>query len=517
MQPSVLLEPPVEASHRSAAWCLVCGSLVFAALSAAGALYSRGFLEADGCTHFLMSRFALSQPIELINIWGRPVVTGLYALPASAASVHVSLFLCRVLSLVMVLAMAGVTYLIAREQGYRHPQLAFVFLLAQPLLFLESMAVLTEIPFALILALAFLAYRRRMFLVATVLVSLLPLTRPEGFGFVLAAAALVIHRRWYWVVLLPLPLLGWNYAGWVLYGGSGPWWRWLVDHWPYAADSLYQAGPLWHFLVRLPVITSPLLFPALWIGMYRVVHGWRQNAAGAQDKNGARATLGRLFDSLRRSHRQWCELLILVLPLGILAVHSVLYWLGKMASNGELRYLLVVSPFWALLTAKGWGWTFDRLHWRRPVLVGALAALAPLAAQAAYPVVPYKLSPDWKMAQYIADWRRATPLARHYPNLMAAHPAIWFFLDRSPIGPHTYEWSRRRIDHPPAGTILIWDSVYGYYNSDQNRSVTLEDLRRAGWRENAEIVEECRSQCQAVTPAGQWPYLGDWHIFFSPR
>ena len=43
------------------------------------------------------------------------------------------------------------------------------------------------------------------------------------------------------------------------------------------------------------------------------------------------------------------------IPLGVLLVHSLLYRLGKMASYGEPRYLLVVPPFWAALSAGGSG------------------------------------------------------------------------------------------------------------------------------------------------------------------
>src|SRR3954449_5139691 len=56
--------------------------LCFAILSIAASLASQGFLEADGCTHYLYARFALSEPHYLVNIWGRPICTALYALPA---------------------------------------------------------------------------------------------------------------------------------------------------------------------------------------------------------------------------------------------------------------------------------------------------------------------------------------------------------------------------------------------------------------------------------------------------
>jgi hypothetical protein len=337
------------------------------------------------------------------------------------------------------------------------------------------------------------------------LVSLLPLARPEGFGFLLLATiALLLHRHWGWLILLPIPLLLWNHAGWVLYGRAGPWWRWLIDQWLYAAQSLYASGPLWHFLVRLPEIVSPLVFPALWIGI------WRNCSTGASPV----LALNTGEAPVLQNHRRRCELLIVILPLGILAAHSLLYWLGKMASNGEVRYLLIVAPFWALLAAEGWDRTFQRLNWSRPVLWGGLAALAPLLAQAAYPVVPLKPAADWRMARCIA--KESMTLSQNYPNLMASHPGIWWALDRSPNGPHTYEWSVDRAEHPPKGTILIWDSIYSHFNSDRKRSITVKDLELAGWREDDALATRCQALCAKHLPPDQIPYLGHWRVFLSP-
>ena len=69
------------------------------------------------------------------------------------------------------------------------PRTAPDLYLAQPLLFLHSFSELTELPFAALIGLSFLAYQRRQFLLMAVLVAISPLSRPEGFGFLLLAAA----------------------------------------------------------------------------------------------------------------------------------------------------------------------------------------------------------------------------------------------------------------------------------------------------------------------------------------
>src|SRR5262245_49725548 len=56
---------------------------IFASLSLVSSVTSEGFLEADACTHYLYARFAFQQPHFLVNVWGRPVCTGIYAIPAA--------------------------------------------------------------------------------------------------------------------------------------------------------------------------------------------------------------------------------------------------------------------------------------------------------------------------------------------------------------------------------------------------------------------------------------------------
>src|SRR5688500_1037421 len=103
---------------------LILGIAVFAALSLWSAATSEGFLEADACTHYLFARFALKEPHYLTSVWGRPLCTGLYAVPAALAKVMG----VRVMSLLLAIATGLITYRIAVKQGYRMPALAAILL-----------------------------------------------------------------------------------------------------------------------------------------------------------------------------------------------------------------------------------------------------------------------------------------------------------------------------------------------------------------------------------------------------
>ena len=488
----------------------VLAALVFSTLSLLAAVTSEGFLEADACTHYQYAKFAFAEPHYFVNVWGRPMVTALYA-PGAALFGRVGV---RATSLLCALVIATFAMLIALDQKYRWPALAFIFTLAQPLVFLHSFSELTELPFAALLAIAFWAYVRRQWLVMTALVALLPTARPEGFGFLLlAAAALVAHRRWWWLLVLPLPLLVWSYAGWKIYGSPSyddpisrrlpealRWLTWLKHEWPYADKSVYQPGHILHFVVTLPAVVSPVVFPFVGLGVWRSLPSPRPSP-GVPGEGVEAANLP--------LHRWRCQILIAVIPLLILVVHGLLYWLGRMASNGELRYMLVVAPFWALLGAKGWEWMFQRMNWRHPFITAGALVLLPIGANMAYPVIPIGLTHDAIKAREVARWYDESGIARDYPLMLASNPEIAYFMGVSHTdASRVREWRRDVIASAPPGTVLVWDPIYGQTNADRQRVVTLDEVRAAGWIEQPEVAQRINFESDHTL---------EWHVFVSPE
>ena len=48
-------------------------AVLFCVLSTVAGVTSKGFLEADACTHYQYARFVWQEPYRLIDVWGRPV------------------------------------------------------------------------------------------------------------------------------------------------------------------------------------------------------------------------------------------------------------------------------------------------------------------------------------------------------------------------------------------------------------------------------------------------------------
>jgi hypothetical protein len=470
----------------------------FVVCSIAAAARSRGFIESDGATHFIFARHAIEQPIYFVDIWGRPLCTALFAIPARLGG----LFTVRLTSMLAAIGCAVIAAAIARGQGYRYPALALIFTLGQPLLFLHSFSELTELPFAVVLGLAFLCYQRRRYWAMAIFAAIGPLGRPEGFVFlILAAVALIAHRKWLPLIILPMGLIAWSIAGHLLVGpAERPWWRWLIDHWPYESGSEYPRGPLLYFAGVLPMVVGSFALPAVWIGIWQSLKsGW---------------PIARLKDHLTR-----VAFLIAALPLAILIGHSLLHWLGKLSSSGAPRYLLIVAPLWGCLAARGWEWVFARMQWPRPMSWAALAVVVPGLVNYAYPFLPIKQSSSWNQAEKLTTWFSHSRLREKYPRIMSNHPGIFFYLNANPWDRREVEpWSPETIDHPVDGVVLVWDREFCTQNSDPKLVAPLERVRRAGWVE-CEGAAELSDVNTPDVPVGQLEFdrPDEWHVFVGSR
>ena len=455
LTPSIFESPPEIAALS-----------IFAVLSLLCAWLSDGFVAADACTHYLFAKYAFSDPVNFVDVWGRPLCTLIDAFPA-----QLGLFAVRATHVAIAIACALVARTIARNQSLPRPGLALLFTIGAPLFFLFSFSEMTELPFALVLGLAFICYQREKWVLFALLAGLLPTARPEGFGFIfLAAIALLYHRRL--ISLLPLiaPLLLWDIAGWLLTDRTVPWYAWLIHAWPWSEQGLYGSGSIFTFVGVLPVVVPPLILPATLIGV--------------------KTTLSPRAPNPTR-HARICQLLIAAIPLSILIAHSVLRWLGKFGTFGEARYLLICAPFWGVLSAAGFEWISQRLNFRRPWRIATVAALVPALLNFVSPVMPLHLPPDWQTASRFADIYRANPLREAYPRVVAAHPAIPYFLGTDPNGnARNNAFTGAVIKQPPPGALLVWDPVYCTTNAIAENAAAPDQLRAAGWIKDTQLTDK---------------------------
>jgi glycerol uptake facilitator-like aquaporin len=304
------------------------------------AVYSTGVHHDDDLTHLLMARWAWTWPEYLLNDWGRPGFTVLFAPAAILGDLP-----ARIFAALLTAATAALVFDIARRQRLPLAHWTPWLLWLQPMTFTLAYTWLTETVLAFYLALALWLLQQRRDLLSAAVISLAMITRHEGALF-LAIWGLAVWREprqvpWRAWLLLPWAPVAHNVLSW-WFVGDAPFVARFLDAEP--TEEYGSAGWLW-MLMNWPLAAglAPLLLMAAGIGRY--------------------------------ARRDRIALVAVISLVAYVLAHSVIYRYGLFASGGYYRFLVPVGPLVALCAADG----LAQL-WRRRVRRGPLIAMAVLAA-----------------------------------------------------------------------------------------------------------------------------------------
>jgi hypothetical protein len=382
--------------------------------------------DQDAALHAIYAIFP-SDPSRVLSVWSRPAFAVPYLLPA-----QLGYFAMRVTTVLVCAITAWLVYRLAERLELRRAWLAIPLFLLQPVLLPVGIDTMTEPTFALILAAGLLALASERRVLAALLLSFLPLARPEG-PFVLAVIAIAWlpsavrdARQWIPIVLLATGMLVWELS--VLVLTHNPHFLQSTFSWSTQATARIVNPPL-HYVARWPHIiglgTLPLWLLGVWAARRRPV----------------------------------VRLLVAVTGF-IFAVHSYLFATGTLGSTGFDRYFAALAPATAIIALAGVDWL--SAHAPRAALRIAIAMLVLDALQGmiALDSNPYNHMP----AATLEIAQRAAPNVRAGAHVLSADHFGYIFLgvdDRNQLPPGDRAGSAAAIDTLPAGTVVLWDNVTG--------------------------------------------------------
>ena len=125
---------------------------------------------------------------------------------------------------------------------------------------------------------------------------------------------------------------------------------------------------------------------------------------------------------------------------------------------------------------------------------------------------------DGYLARQAALWYRADEsLQVDFPRIMATPPGIAFTLDLSQTdSAHMLTCGRQSVAATPPGVVMVWDPIYGQYNSSQEMCVSQAMIEKAGWihfKHFAVRDRYCEIYLSPKTMSGadtREKYHGDW-------
>jgi hypothetical protein len=206
--------------------------------------------DQDAAMHAIYAIFP-DNAARVLSVWSRPAFAVPYLLPAQLGYPAM-----RLTTVVLCAVAAWLVFRIAERLGMRRSWLAIPLVLLQPALLPVGVDTMTEPTFQLILAAGLLALVHERRLVAAIILSFLPLARPEGpFVLVVIGAvwlALAVRdrdaRR-----LLPIAFLATGMVVWEL-GVI------VITHDPHYLQSTFP----WATGGAIRIVNSPLHYLKRW-------------------------------------------------------------------------------------------------------------------------------------------------------------------------------------------------------------------------------------------------------------
>jgi hypothetical protein len=471
---------------------ILIAAVVLVALYISYTLRSSGTYQDDDIAHYQIARWAWMHPELLLDEWGRPAWTLLYAPVAPFGLTAARIYSALLAGLVCV----G-SAVLAKSYGLRRYWLAAPLTGLQPEFVRQGFSTLTELSFALWLCVALIAERRRRWALMAFAAGWLPLARYESIPILALFLFILVKERRFGLILVALaPLAIWN-GYWAVAAQD---WRRIV--FPLNAIlftspqiiSDYGSGPLWYYPSRLPVVFGSICFLLAIHGFFRLrfgmlqlctiitiavlsisywklpstgIAGYIRHLAVLAPVVGVLATAGieKMEVPLVSTKQRWIVALAIVCAAAASLGFAVVAW--------ATRNTLYFDAIFALLVG-------GLILFNRPIVSAeALAAVCipVIAASTLVHIQPFQLSGEQQVMIDAAHWYATSPYRDRL--VLAAH--TWFGYAS---GIDVYDNSIYRqitpaeVEQAPVGSLLAWDSHYSGRSVWRTPLSSLEGDRR---------------------------------------
>lgn len=401
----------------------------------------------DSYNHYMIAKFSWKYPSELLlDQWGKP----LYNIIASPFA-QFGFIGVEVLNVLLLVATAWLVYFTAKKLGFKYAFLAAVIALFSPIFLDNTISGLTEPLNAFLLMLVVYLFVSDKIMAGAILAGFLPYARSEGYVIiaVIGFYLLFILKNYRAFFLLIAGSVFMNFVGWIV--ESDPLWLYYSN--PYIKVEVKKksscgSGELLHYVKAAGYTFTKIASILFAIGA--AVLSWKY------------------FNKLK--DRKLQQLFYLVLGVFVLyfAVHSLIWYYGKMGSCGYVRVMVVIAPLLALIAAYGWGWIMEQANKRFSVPVWADKAIV-LILVGYFVIKPYKIyghkypigiSGEMELYVEVADWYLAQDYNDRHKYYL--YPYLHILIDGDPRDHEHFTdlWSLD-MQYAPMGSIIIWDSHFG--------------------------------------------------------
>jgi hypothetical protein len=424
--------------------------------------------SGDGLAHFFIAQHVWTNPVELLNHWGKPLYT-LFASPFAYFGFFSYIFFN--LTVFAATCLVGFTLLTRfLVSPYISALLPFV-LLSVPDYISNVLAGMTEPLFGLLALVAVLLLLDKKWLLFALLVSFAPFSRSEGqLLLVLAFLVLLWQKQWRQIPLLTVGFVIYSIIGWFAFDDF----LWYFSHNPYrGAAEIYGQGNWTHYVLswrqHLGFLGGIMLL-AISIGSIAV---WRKR-------------------SMQPSHIRPI-VFALIAYFGILFTHAYLWANGKNGALGLSRLATHALP--GLFCV---GLLFINLFTKGKIASWSVAALLFLLSINALRSNHFPIHATENDKAIIESAKFIKSLTNNDKQIFYYHPLFALAAEvnlkdsKGKIQQRPFHFFEDELARMNNGDLIVWDSHFG----PREMSLTSEKL-------------EHLTRVQSFYPFGQYVRLND--------
>ena len=404
---------------------------------------SNGFYYIDELSHFLYSRFVLQALPLTVQTWHRPIPQWLFAIPAQLGHTFTmffaaGLFICLLL----------ITYRIAVLQGIKHAEWVIILVGLQPILFDLSYACMTEVPAAFMITLSYLYHLKGKHGWSLALASMVILCRTEMYIFAgLMFFIYAYKREW---KILPLVLIGpflWIGSTTLISGDIMTFFR----EWTHFANlgKFIPGVTVMHYIKNLHTtfgFAQVILFIA---GVIFIARAKRSSEFGI------------LYAAIA-----------ITIIFHTIAGADIFHWTG---SIGELRYIVVVGPFFGIISVYGFSEIIDKVKSSGGRFVFSILVFSVVVFNCTLTTQPRLWANYNKVVINMTE-----ELRTKYPDMtvLSNNPIVAYLMDVSPAGGPHYALFNKTALKKHSGCLIIWDPFSSnsiFYQTEVTKEMLLQD------------------------------------------
>lgn len=400
--------------------------------------------DTDSITHYLFSRYAFRYPEHFLDHWAKPLFTIL-----SSPFAQLGMTGAMVFNMLSGLLTAWLIYKIARKLLYDYSWAVILMVVFTPVYLINMYTSLTEILFSLVLVGAIYLFLYERYILAALLISLIPFARSEGLMFLpLFLVAFLWMGKYRAIPFLATGFILFGLLGIPKYGDF--WWFFTAMPYSTGGSSIYGSGSFFFYFGKFHHIMGfPLIILAL-IGTL---------------------TMFKWFVSAGKLYRDvgWTTEYLLVLPsfYGYILIQSFLWWQGMMGVLGSYRFMACVLPLGALIALAGFNVIINNLSYNRVTRnrIGLVILLSILVMPFVYNKIPFIARGSYDAIKQAAEWYKDSSYKDRFVYYF--DPSVAFFLDEDPWDRTRLMEHRPDIDRPESSyadsAVIFWENGFGTY------------------------------------------------------